>query len=168
MKLNQLRNRPGATRKPKLLGRGIGSGLGKTSGRGVKGQKARTGVSIKGFEGGQMPLYRRIPKRGFASIRPLVFAEINLGNLQAAVDAKRLDSGATVDADALVKAGLIRRKLDGVRVLGTGELKSKLNLTIDGASALARAAIEKVGGTITIVPRPQPQPGPKERKKKAG
>ena len=166
MKLNELRNRPGSTHRAKVLGRGIGSGLGKTSGRGVKGQKARTGVSIKGFEGGQMPLYRRIPKRGFSSIHPLKFAEVNLGRLQAAIDAGRLNATETVDIDALLKADLVRRKLDGIRVLGTGELKAKLNLLIDGISGPARAAVEKAGGSITIVARPQPQLGPKERKKK--
>lgn len=167
MKLNELRNRPGSTHRPKVLGRGIGSGLGKTSGRGVKGQKARTGVSIKGFEGGQMPMYRRIPKRGFAAIHPLKLAEVNLGRLQAAVDSGLLKAGAKIDAEALIKAGLVRRKLDGVRVLGDGDLKSKLDLVVDGISGPAREAVEKLGGSISIVPRPVPQPGPKERKKKA-
>ena len=167
MKLNELRNRPGSTHRPKVLGRGIGSGLGKTSGRGVKGQKARTGVSIKGFEGGQMPMYRRIPKRGFSAIHPLKFAEVNLGRLQTAVDAGLIKAGDKVDIEALIKAGLVRRKLDGVRILGTGELKAKLNLVVDGLSTSARAAVEKAGGSITIVERPKPQPGPKERKKKA-
>lgn len=166
MKLNQLRDREGATHRPKVLGRGIGSGLGKTSGRGVKGQKARTGVSVNGFEGGQMPLYRRTPKRGFKSLGRRDFAEVSLGRLQAAVDTGRLNPADKVDAAALVKAGLIRRPLDGVRVLGPGELKAKLALEIDGASAPARAAIEAAGGSVTIVARPQPQPGPKDRPKK--
>ncbi|MDX2223449.1 MAG: 50S ribosomal protein L15 [Rhodospirillaceae bacterium] len=166
MKLNELRNREGATHRRKVLGRGIGSGLGKTSGRGVKGQKARTGVSVNGFEGGQMPLYRRTPKRGFTSLARLDYAEVSLARLQAAVDAGQLDPAGTVDAAALVKAGLIRRVLDGVRVLGPGALKSKLAFVVDGASAPARAAIEAAGGSITIVARPQPQPGPKDRPKK--
>ena len=167
MKLNELRNRPGATHRPKVLGRGIGSGLGKISGRGVKGQEARTGVSIKGFEGGQMPMYRRIPKRGFFAIHPLKFAEVNLGRLQTAIDAGALNAAEKVDVDALIKAGVVRRKLDGVRVLGHGELKAKLDLVIDGISGPARAAVEGAGGSISIVPRPSPQPGPKERKKKS-
>jgi len=167
MKLNEIRNRPGATHRSKVLGRGIGSGLGKTSGRGVKGQKARTGVAIKGFEGGQMPMYRRIPKRGFSAINPLKYAEVNLGRLQSAIDAGVLNAGEKIDIDALVKAGVVRRKLDGVRVLGHGALKAKLNLVIDGISGPARAAVEGAGGSISIVQRPAPQPGPKERKKKS-
>lgn len=166
MKLNEIKNRPGATRRPKLLGRGIGSGLGKTSGRGVKGQKARTGVSINGFEGGQMPMYRRIPKRGFHSIARKDFAVVNLGRIQAAIDAGKL-KGDKIDAAALIGAGLVRRELDGVRLLGSGELKAKVAISVDGASASAVAAVEKAGGSVTIIPARQPQPGPKERKKKA-
>ncbi|MCB2109155.1 MAG: 50S ribosomal protein L15 [Rhodobacteraceae bacterium] len=167
MKLNELRNREGATHRRKVLGRGIGSGLGKTSGRGVKGQKARTGVSINGFEGGQMPLYRRTPKRGFKAISRRDFAEVSLGRLQAAIDAGKLNAADKIDAAGLVKAGVIRRALDGVRVLGGGELKAKVSLEIDGITGPARAAVEKAGGSIAIVARPQPQPGPKERTKKA-
>lgn len=166
MKLNQLRNRPGATRAPKLLGRGIGSGLGKTSGRGVKGQKARTGVSINGFEGGQMPMYRRIPKRGFTSLARKDYAVVNVGRIQAALDAGEL-KGDKINIETLINAGLVRRELDGVRLLGTGELKAKLSIEVDGASKTAVAAVEKAGGSVTIISAQQHQPGPKERKKKA-
>jgi large subunit ribosomal protein L15 len=166
MKLNQLKNRPGATRAPKLLGRGIGSGLGTTSGRGVKGQKARTGVSINGFEGGQMPMYRRIPKRGFTSLGRKDYAVVNVGRIQAAIDAGAL-KGDKINAETLMGAGLLRRKLDGVRLLGTGELKAKLAVEVDGATKSAVAAVEKAGGSVTLIPARQPQPGPKERKKTA-
>src|ERR1700741_4922262 len=151
MKLNQLRNRPGATHTRKLLGRGIGSGLGKTPGPGVKGQKARTGVAIKGFEGGQMPLFRRLPKRGFTSIGRAKFVPVNIGKLQAAVDAGRIDAKATVTAEALVEAGGIRRAHDGVRLLGDGELKAKLTVEVAYASASARAAVEKAGGSVKMI-----------------
>jgi len=163
MKLNQIKNRPGATHRTKLLGRGIGSGLGKTSGRGVKGQKARTGVSINGFEGGQMPMYRRIPKRGFTSLARKDYAVINLGRIQAAIDAGILKGD--VNAEALIGAGLVRRQLDGVRLLGTGELKAKVKITVDGASKSAVEAVEKAGGSVTIIPARAPQPAPKERQK---
>ena len=166
MKLNQLRDRPGASRAPKLLGRGIGSGLGKTSGRGVKGQKARTGVSINGFEGGQMPMYRRIPKRGFTSLARKDYSVVNVGRIQAAIDAGAI-KGTKINAETLMSAGLVRRELDGVRLLGTGELKAKLSIEVDGATKSAVAAVEKAGGTVTIIPARLPQPGPKERKKKA-
>jgi len=166
MKLNQLKNRPGATRRPKLLGRGIGSGLGKTSGRGVKGQKARTGVSINGFEGGQMPMYRRIPKRGFTPVGRKDYAVVNVGRIQAAIDAGTL-KGDKINAAALIAAGLVRRELDGVRLLGAGELKAKLAIEVDGASKSAVAAVEKAGGSVILIPARPPQPGPKERKKKA-
>jgi len=151
MKLNEIRDNPGARRGKKRLGRGIGSGLGKTSGRGVKGQKARTGVRIKGFEGGQMPLHRRLPKRGFNNIFRLDFAEINLDRLQEAIDAKQIDAKDTVTAEVLVKAGVIRRAKDGLRLLGRGELKSKLTIEAHGASKPAIAAVEKAGGTVKIL-----------------
>jgi large subunit ribosomal protein L15 len=151
MKLNELRPRAGSTKAPKLLGRGIGSGLGKTSGRGVKGQKARTGVAVNGFEGGQMPLFRRLPKRGFTSIARRKFVPINVGNLQAAVDSGRLDPKATVTAESLVAAGILRRSHDGVRLLGDGELKAKLAVEVAYASKTARAAVEKAGGSVKML-----------------
>jgi large subunit ribosomal protein L15 len=149
MKLNELRNRPGSTHPRKVLGRGIGSGLGKTSGRGVKGQKARTGVAIKGFEGGQMPLFRRMPKRGFTSIDRQDFVPVNVGRLQAAVDSGRLDPKEKITIASLVKAGVVRRSLDGMRLLGDGELKAKLTIEAVYASESARAAVEKAGGTVS-------------------
>jgi len=150
MKLNQLLDNPGAIKKRKRVGRGIGSGTGKTGGRGVKGQKSRTGVSINGFEGGQMAIHRRLPKRGFNNIFAKKFAIVNLGRLQAAVDAGRLDAGKPIDASALKEAGVIRRVKDGVRVLGGGELTAKVSLDVSGASASAIAAVEKAGGSIKV------------------
>jgi large subunit ribosomal protein L15 len=150
MKLNELRDKDGATKSRKRLGRGIGSGSGKTAGRGVKGQKARSGVAVNGFEGGQMPLYRRLPKRGFRNPSAKDFATVSVSRLQAAVDAKKLDPKETIDAAALVKAGLIRRALDGVRVLGDGELKAKLSLDVAGASKTAIEKIEKAGGSVKL------------------
>lgn len=155
MKLNEIHNRPGATKKPKLLGRGIGSGLGKTSGRGVKGQKARTGVAVKGFEGGQMPLFRRIPKRGFTSIGRKKYVPVNIGRLQAAVDAGRLDAKNTITIKSLVEAGVVRHAYDGMRLLGDGELKAKLNIEAAHASKTALAAVEKAGGSVKVVARVQ-------------
>lgn len=149
MKLNQLRDNPGARKKPITVGRGIGSGKGKTSGRGVKGQKARTGVSIKGFEGGQTPLIRRMPKRGFNNIFARDFAEVTLARLQAAVDSGKLAAGALTTAD-LVKAGVAHKTKDGVRLLAKGELKAKLTLTVEGVTVGAKAAIEKTGGSVTL------------------
>jgi large subunit ribosomal protein L15 len=137
------------------VGRGIGSGKGKTSGRGGKGQTARSGVRIKGFEGGQMPLHRRLPKRGFNNIFRLDFAEINLDRLQDAVDAKTLDISAVINAESLVKARIIRRAKDGIRVLGRGEIKAKLNIEVHGASKSAIEAIEKAGGTVKILAAPK-------------
>jgi large subunit ribosomal protein L15 len=152
MKLHQLAGRPGARKVRKRIGRGIGSGKGKTGGRGGKGQTARSGVRIKGFEGGQMPLHRRLPKRGFKNV---AFArklnEVNLGRLQQAIDAGLLDASATVDAAALVKAGVLRRAKDGVRLLGGGEIKAKIALSVSGASKSAVAAVEKAGGTVEIL-----------------
>jgi large subunit ribosomal protein L15 len=150
MKLNELRDREGATHSKKRLGRGIGSGSGKTAGRGVKGQKARSGVAINGFEGGQMPLYRRLPKRGFKNIFGKDFNIVSLRRIQAAVDAKKLDAKATVDAEALIKAGVIRRVKDGVRLLSDGELKAKLSFDIAGASKSAVEKVEKAGGSVKL------------------
>ena len=150
MRLNEIRDRDGATKGKKRLGRGIGSGLGKTSGRGVKGQKARTGVAIKGFEGGQMPLHRRLPKRGFNNIFAKKYNELNLGRIQAAVDSGRLDGKKPITIEALKDAGLIRRAKDGVRLLGYGELKSKLAFEVTGASGPAIKAVEAAGGTVTL------------------
>ena len=151
MKLNQIADRPGARKNRMRIGRGIGSGMGKTGGRGGKGQTARSGVRIKGFEGGQMPLHRRLPKRGFNNIFRLEFAEINLDRIQEAVDAKLLDAKATVNAESLVKARVLRRAKDGVRLLGRGELKARLNIEVHGASKSAIAAVEKAGGTVKIL-----------------
>jgi large subunit ribosomal protein L15 len=150
MRLNEIRDRDGATKAKKRLGRGIGSGLGKTSGRGVKGQKARTGVAIKGFEGGQMPLHRRLPKRGFNNIFAKKYNELNLGRVQSAIDAGLLDAKQPITVDALKEAGLIRRTKDGVRLLGHGELKSKLAFEVTGASGSAIKAVEAAGGTVTL------------------
>jgi large subunit ribosomal protein L15 len=156
MKLNEIQDKEGARKFGKRVGRGIGSGKGKTGGRGVKGQKARSGVAIKGFEGGQMPLHRRLPKRGFNKPFRLEFNEVNLDRVQEAIDAGKLDTGATIDVAALVKARVLRRPLDGVRLLGVGELKAKANFSVAGASKSARAAVEKAGGSIEILnPRPE-------------
>lgn len=151
MKLNEVRDNPGARHYEKRLGRGIGSGLGKTSGKGHKGQKARAGVSLHAFEGGQMPLHRRLPKRGFTNIFAKDFAEVNLDKLQQAVDAGRLDSSKPVDAEAVRNAGIVKQTHDGVKVLGRGELKAKLDLQVAGATKSAKAAVEKAGGSVTIV-----------------
>jgi large subunit ribosomal protein L15 len=152
MKLHELADRPGARKKRTRIGRGIGSGTGKTGGRGGKGQTARSGVRIKGFEGGQMPLHRRLPKRGFKNT---AFArklnEVNLDKVQAAIDAGKLDAGGTVDAEALVKAGVIRRAKDGVKLLGSGEIKAQVAFSVWGASKSAVAAVEKTGGSVTIL-----------------
>jgi large subunit ribosomal protein L15 len=152
MKLNEIAPKPGSTKKRFRIGRGIGSGAGKTGGRGGKGQTARSGVRIKGFEGGQMPLHRRLPKRGFRNTEfQLRLNEVNLGRVQAAIDAKLLDAGAVVDAAALVKAGVLRRAKDGVRLLGSGELKAKVDFAVYGASKSAQAAVEKAGGSVKIL-----------------
>ena len=150
MKLNDLRDKDGATHSKKRLGRGIGSGKGKTAGRGVKGQKARSGVAINGFEGGQMPLYRRLPKRGFNNIFAKSYNAVSLARIQAAIDAKKLDAKATVTAEALIKAGVIRRPLDGVRILSDGDLKAKLAFDVAGASKAAIEKIEKAGGSVKL------------------
>lgn len=150
MQLNQLRDKPGATGKRTRIGRGAGSGKGKTGGRGYKGQKSRSGVAIKGFEGGQMPIYRRLPKRGFNALNPKEFAVINIGRLQKAVDAGRLDAKGTIDGAILEAAGLIRTRRDGIRLLASGEVTAKLTLTVDYATPAAVAAIEKAGGSVTL------------------
>ncbi len=149
MKLNEVKDNPGATKNRKRVGRGIGSGTGKTSGSGHKGQKARSGVSINGFEGGQMPIHRRLPKRGFTNIFRKKYVEVNLGRLQAAIDSGRLDAGKPVDAAALVGAGVISKARDGVRILGKGELTAKkIEIHVAGASKSAIAAVEAAGGKI--------------------
>ena len=150
MKLTDLRDKDGATHSKKRLGRGIGSGSGKTAGRGVKGQKARSGVAINGFEGGQMPLYRRLPKRGFTNIFAKSFVTVSLARIQAAIDAKKLDGKEVVTGKALVKAGVLRRLKDGVRVLSDGELKAKLSFDVAGASQAAIEKIEKAGGSVKL------------------
>ncbi len=150
MQLNELKDNEGATKQRKRLGRGIGSGLGKTGGRGYKGQKSRSGVAIKGFEGGQNPIHMRLPKRGFNNPGRLIYAQLNLDQLQAAIDNGKLDSSRPIDAKTLVEAGLIRRSLDGVRLLGRGDLKSKVELDLAGASASAVKAVEAAGGKIKV------------------
>lgn len=149
MRLNELRDNAGATQARKRLGRGIGSGTGKTAGRGVKGQKARSGVAIKGFEGGQMPLHRRLPKRGFHSLSRVEYALVNIGRLQQAVDAGKLDASGKIDGAALVAAGVVRRERSGISLLAKGELKTKLELEVARASAAAVAAVEQAGGSVT-------------------
>jgi large subunit ribosomal protein L15 len=160
MKLQDLAGRPGARKTRKRIGRGIGSGKGKTGGRGGKGQTARSGVRIKGFEGGQMPLHRRLPKRGFKNV---AFArklnEVNLGRIQEAIDAGKIDAGTKIDVAALVAAGVLRRAKEGVRLLGGGEIKAKLTLAVFGASKSAVAAVEKAGGTVKILAPVEPDEG---------
>jgi large subunit ribosomal protein L15 len=156
MKLNELRDNQGARKGRVRVGRGIGSGLGKTAGRGQKGAKARSGVSIAGFEGGQMPLHMRLPKRGFNNIFARDYAEVNIGAIQKVIDAGKLDAKGTLDHDALKAAGLARGGKDGVRLLGKGELKAKLAFKIAGASKGAREAVEKAGGSIELIERKNP------------
>ena len=151
MKLNEIKDNEGSSKDRIRVGRGIGSGKGKTGGRGVKGQKARSGVAINGFEGGQMPIYRRLPKRGFNNIFAADYVVVSLARIQAAVDAGKLDAKATVDAAALKAAGVIRRAKDGVRVLADGELKAKITLEVAGASKSAVEKIEKAGGKVTLL-----------------
>ena len=150
MKLNEIRDNDGATKNAKRVGRGIGSGRGKTSGSGHKGQKARSGVSIKGFEGGQMPIHRRLPKRGFNNIFRKAYVEVNVGRIQSAVDSGKLDSAKPIDAAALVAAGVISKAKDGVRLLAKGELSAKVDLHVAGASKAAAAIVEKAGGSVTV------------------
>ncbi|WP_115029375.1 50S ribosomal protein L15 [Tardiphaga sp. CF115] len=151
MKLSDIADNAGSRKKRMRVGRGIGSGKGKTSGRGGKGQTARSGVRIKGFEGGQMPLHRRLPKRGFNNIFRVDYAEINLDRLQDAIDAKTIDAKDLINAESLVKAGVLRRSKAGVRVLGRGEIKAKINIEVHGATKTAIAAIEKAGGSVKII-----------------
>ena len=151
MKLSDIADNAGARKKRMRVGRGIGSGKGKTSGRGGKGQTARSGVRIKGFEGGQMPMHRRLPKRGFNNIFALDFVEINLDRIQQAIDAKKLDAGSVINAEALVKSGALRRAKDGVRLLGRGEITAKVNIEVHGASKSAIAAVVKAGGTVKLL-----------------
>ena len=151
MKLSDIADNAGSRKKRMRVGRGIGSGKGKQAGRGGKGQTARSGVRIKGFEGGQMPLHRRLPKRGFNNIFRIEFAEINLDRIQQAVDSKLIDVKETVNAESLVKSGVVRRAKGGIRLLGRGELKAKLNIEVHGASKSAIAAVEKAGGTVKIL-----------------
>lgn len=150
MKLNEIKDNEGAVKDRKRVGRGIGSGKGKTGGRGVKGQKARSGVAINGFEGGQMPIYRRLPKRGFTNIFASEYVTVSVGRIQTAIDAKKLDPKVTIDAAALKAAGIIRRPKDGVRILSGGELKAKVTIEAAGASKAAVEKIEKAGGSIKL------------------
>ncbi|HRD78349.1 MAG TPA: 50S ribosomal protein L15 [Hyphomicrobiaceae bacterium] len=153
MRLNGMKDNPGSRKERVRIGRGIGSGMGKMGGRGGKGQTARTGVRLGGFEGGQMPLFRRLPKRGFNTMDRRRFNEMNVGALQKAIDEGRLDATKPVDNAALVAAGLVRRAHDGLRLLGDGELKAKLSITVDHATASAKAAVEKAGGSVTVIER---------------
>ncbi len=150
MKLHELRDNDGATKRRKRVGRGPGSGMGKTAGRGIKGQKSRSGVAIKGFEGGQMPLYQRLPKRGFTKPNRKEYAVVNLGLIQKFIDAGKLDAKAAITEDALVASGLVRRKLDGVRVLSKGDVTGKITLEVTGASKSAVEAVEKAGGSLKV------------------
>ena len=150
MKLHELHDNEGATRKKKRIGRGPGSGKGKTGGRGIKGQKSRSGVAINGYEGGQMPLYQRLPKRGFNNRNSKSYSVVNLGLIEKFIDAGKLDSKVEITEDTLVASGLVRRKRDGIRILAKGELKSKLNLSVTGASKAAIEAVSKAGGSLTI------------------
>lgn len=167
MRLNEIKDNPGAAKKRVRIGRGIGSGVGKTGGRGFKGQKSRNGVALGGFEGGQMPLYRRLPKRGFSKWRRKTFNEVSLARLQEAIEAGKLDAGKEVDVNVLVESGILRRALDGVRILGVGELKTALNLKVDHATGTAKAAIEKAGGTVTLVEKKVLEDDEKKRAKSA-
>lgn len=151
MKLNELRDLAGATKARKRVGRGIGSGSGKTAGRGVKGQKSRSGVAINGFEGGQMPIYRRLPKRGFTNVFAKSFNIVSLGRIQTAVDAGKLDASSVVTIETLIAAGVIRRAKDGVRLLSDGKLTSKISFEVSGASKAAIAKVEKVGGSVKLL-----------------
>ena len=151
MKLSDIADNAGSRKKRMRVGRGIGSGKGKTSGRGGKGQTARSGVRIKGFEGGQMPLHRRLPKRGFNNVFRVEYAEINLDRIQQAIDAKVIDAGSAINAESLVKAGVVRRAKAGVRLLGRGEIKARINIEVHGASKSAIAAVEKAGGSVKIL-----------------
>lgn len=150
MKLHELRDNDGATKKRKRVGRGPGSGTGKTGGRGIKGQKSRSGVAINGYEGGQMPLYQRLPKRGFNKPNRKSFAVVNLGLIQKFIDEKKIDAGSAITEDTLIASGLVRRKLDGIRVLAKGDITAKVTLEVTGASKSAIEAVEKAGGSLTV------------------
>tara|TARA_R110002124_G_scaffold133560_1_gene296162 strand:+ start:139 stop:615 length:477 start_codon:yes stop_codon:yes gene_type:complete len=150
MKLHELSDNPGATKSRKRVGRGPGSGMGKTGGRGIKGQKSRSGVAIKGYEGGQMPLYQRLPKRGFTKPNRKTYSAVNLGLIQKFVDAGKLDISAVITEDALVAAGVVRRKRDGIRILAKGDVSAKMQLDVTGASKSAVEAVEKAGGSLTV------------------
>jgi len=150
MKLNEIRDNDGARKSAMRVGRGIGSGKGKTAGSGHKGQKARSGVAINGFEGGQMPIYRRLPKRGFTSLNKKDFQELNIGRLQKAIDAKKLDAKKPITVETLVEAGVVGKVIDGVRLLAKGELTAKVDITVTGASKGAIEAVEKAGGKVTV------------------
>ena len=150
MKLHELHDNPGATKRKKRIGRGPGSGMGKMGGRGIKGQKSRSGVAIKGYEGGQMPLYQRLPKRGFTKPNRKSYAVVNLGLIQKFVDAGKIDGAAQITEDVLVASGLVRRKLDGVRVLAKGEVTAKLDIAVTGASKSAIDAVENAGGKLSV------------------
>jgi large subunit ribosomal protein L15 len=152
MDLNEIADNPGARRKFKRVGRGIGSGKGKTCGRGVKGQNARAGVAVRGFEGGQMPIYRRLPKRGFTNVLRVEYQPVNLGTVQKAIDSGRLDAGQPIDAASLVAAGVIRRSRAGIRLLADGKITSPVNIRVIGASKAAIAAVESAGGSVTVGP----------------
>lgn len=170
MNLNELSDNPGARQKRKRAGRGNSSGLGKTAGRGMKGQKSRSGVSLLGFEGGQMPLYRRLPKRGFNQPNRSRYQELTLGRLQIAIDAGKIDAGSEITEDVLVGAGVVRRKRDGIRLIGTGELTAKVQINVTGATKSAAAAVEKAGGSITVRPpveKPADAKGRRRSKKTA-
>jgi large subunit ribosomal protein L15 len=150
MKLHELHDNPGATKRKKRIGRGPGSGMGKTGGRGIKGQKSRSGVAIKGYEGGQMPLYQRLPKRGFTKPNRKEYAVVNLGLIQKFIEAGKIDASAPITEDVLVASGLVRRKRDGIRVLAKGDVTAKLDLQVTGASQSAKDAVEKAGGTLAV------------------
>jgi large subunit ribosomal protein L15 len=167
MRLNEIKDNDGASKTRVRIGRGIGSGVGKTGGRGGKGQTARSGVAIGGFEGGQMPLHRRLPKRGFNKWRRKDFNEINLGALQKAIEDKRVDAGKPISVASLIEAGVLRRPKDGLRLLGTGELKSKVEITVDHATASAKAAVEKAGGTVSLIEKKVLEADEAKRKKTA-
>jgi large subunit ribosomal protein L15 len=150
MKLHEIRDNDGANRKKKRVARGPGSGKGKTAGRGIKGQSSRSGVALNGYEGGQMPLYRRLPKRGFTKPNAKSFAVVNLGQIQSFIDAGKIDATAELTEDALVASGLVRRKLDGIRLLAKGEVTAALTITVTGASKSAVEAVEKAGGKVSL------------------
>lgn len=159
MKLNELRDNDGATKNAKRVGRGVGSGTGKTAGRGMKGQKSRSGVAINGFEGGQMPLYQRLPKRGFNKPNRKAFAVVNLGLIQKFIDAGKIDAKKEISEDALIESGLVRRKRDGIRVLAKGEFSAKATISVTGASKSAITAVEKAGGSLNVTTAPDSDGG---------